>query len=426
MFARSLRSVTARWLGVALLIAPISATARAQTFFSSTLVTNVCCDPVARFDRNLRSAWGVAIGAAGPAWVVAGFSGRSSLYDGFGTIQPLSVGMEPAPLFANSSPSGIVSNPGAAFQTIDDNGDTGPARFLFATLEGTLTAWKPAAAGRPQNTHAHIVVDRSAQGGPGAAHYTGISLTTGALGDVVYAADFKNGRIDSFGANLALLAPAFNDPSLPLGYAPFNVYVFLNKVFVAYAVPDQFHTKAMPASGSGIVDVFSLDGVFQSRLVTGGPLNAPWGMAVAPAGFGTLSGALLVANSGDGRINAFDAEGNHLATLADATGPIAIDGLMGLAFGNGSQNQPTSTLFYTASPSFAVVGEFGRIDAAAIVVPPICHADYNRDGRIAVQDIFDFLNSWFAADLAADFNHSNTLETQDIFDFLNSWLGGCD
>ncbi len=85
-----------------------------------------------------------------------------------------------------------------------------------------------------------------------------------------------------------------------------------------------------------------------------------------------------------------------------------------------------STLFYTASPTFALVGEFGRIDAGTIVVPPICHADFNRDGRVAIQDIFDFLNSWFAGGLSTDFNNSGGLDAQDIFDFLNAWLGGCN
>ncbi|HVU64550.1 MAG TPA: TIGR03118 family protein [Phycisphaerales bacterium] len=430
MLALSVHAVCARTLRAAALplaaALSLSGSALAQPFFNNELVTNICCDPVARLDQRLSDAWGIAFGAAGPAWVTSHIGGRATLYDGLGTLQALSVAVNSP--FSFGTPSGIAANPGPAFQVLDDSLNTGPARFVFATLNGTINGWKPGAPGFPQNTHARIVVDHSGIAGPGRgpAIYTGLALTTGAAGDFVYATDFLGKHVDAFNGTFTPVNAAFVDPNLPATFAPFNVQTFLGSVFVAYAIPDESEFNAAPGAGSGIISIFNLDGTFQRRLITGGALNGPWGMAIAPAGFGTLSGALLVANTGDGRINAFDAQGTLLTTLADANGPLGINGLKGIAFGNGSPNQPTSTLFYTASPTFGAVGIVGRIDPGAIVIPPICHADFNRDGRIAVQDIFDFLNSWFAADLAADFNHSNTLETQDIFDFLNSWLGGCD
>jgi uncharacterized protein (TIGR03118 family) len=423
-------SVTARTVRAAALaisaLGALAVSANAQPFSNNALVTNVCCDPVARFDPSLFSVWGIAFGATGPAWVSTSFSGHAKLYDGLGTVQPLVVSVNSP--FGLGSPSGIASNPGAAFHVLDDSLNTGPARFVFATLEGTINGWRPPAAGAPQNTHARIAVDHSGTAGPGRgpAIYTGLALSTGAAGDFLYAADFSGGHVDAFNGTFTPILAPFTDPNLPAGYRPFNVQTLLGMVFVAYAIPDQSQIKAAPGAGSGIVDIFDLNGVFQQRLLTEGALNAPWGMAIVPAEFGPLSGTLLVANSGDGRINAFDAEGQLVGTLADGDGPIVIDGLMGIAFGNGSPQQPRSALFYTAAPTFAAVGIVGRIDAGAITIPPICHADFNHDGRVAVQDIFDFLNSWLAADPAADFNHSGALETQDIFDFLNVWLGGCN
>ncbi len=423
-------SVTAHTVRAGLLAAvgmlAIAGQAAAQPYGHTDLVTNVCCGPE-RFDRNLSESWGVAMGAAGPAWVVSSESGRSTLYDGAGVLQTLVVRMEVPPGFIVTSPAGIVSNAGAAFSVVDESGQIGPARFIFATRQGTITAWKPPAAGRVPNTIARIVVDHSVPNGPQQAHYTGLALTTGAGGDFLFAANFASRRIDTFDGAFAPVAAAFQDPQLPAGFAPFNLRVLNGKVFVAYAMPEITAFDAVPGPGRGLIDVFGLDGSFQKRLVSNGVLNAPWGLALAPAGFGPLSGTLLVANSGDGRINGFNPDtGELVGTMSDAAGPVVIDGIHGLQFGNGTLGQSPTTLYYAAAPTFAAVGTFGRIDlGASFQIPPRCAGDFNDDGRVSTQDIFDFLDSWFAGNLLSDTDHSGGLNQQDIFDFLASWFAGC-
>jgi uncharacterized protein (TIGR03118 family) len=162
------------------------------------------------------------------------------------------------------------------------------------------------------------------------------------------------------------VAGAFVDPGLPAGYAPFGVQAIGNQVLVAYAQRDTSGRAPTIGAGLGIVDAFTTGGTFVKRLVdAGGALDAPWGMAMAPPGFGTFGGALLVANVGDGRINAFDpTTGALLGTLAQAGGaPIAIDGLHGIAFGNNLNGQSATSLFFAAGPGGGTHGLYGRIDA---------------------------------------------------------------
>ncbi|HZW72499.1 MAG TPA: TIGR03118 family protein, partial [Caldimonas sp.] len=158
---------------------------------------------------------------------------------------------------------------------------------------------------------------------------------------------------------------AFTDPQLPAGFAPFGIQAIGNQIIVTYAKQDAQAAKAVFGAGIGAVDVFDTAGTLTARLVAaGGMLNAPWGIALAPANFGTFSNDLLIGNLGDGRINAFDPmTGAWLGALADGNGtPIAIDGLWGIAFGNGINSQPTNTLFFAAGPNNETNGVYGRID----------------------------------------------------------------
>ena len=157
----------------------------------------------------------------------------------------------------------------------------------------------------------------------------------------------------------------FTDSALPAGYAPFGIQAIGNSIYVTYAKQDAQGRQQVPGAGLGAVDVFDTAGHLQTRLIAaGGPLNAPWGVAMAPANFGAFSGDLLVANLGDGKINAFNpTTGAFLGTLGRADGtPIAIDGLWGIAFGNGLNDQPTNTLFFAAGPGDYAHGVYGRID----------------------------------------------------------------
>jgi uncharacterized protein (TIGR03118 family) len=236
---------------------------------------------------------------------------------------------------------------------------TGTSVFIFVGEAGTVSAWSPAV----NMTNAVKVVDGAAQ----SKVYKGLAIATQAGAPQLYAADFHNGVVDVFDASFApvVRAGAFTDNTLPAGYAPFGIQAIGNQIFVAYAMQDASAHDEVAGAGVGAVDVFDAAGNLVKRLIPpGGKLNAPWGMAMAPANFGTFSNALLVGNFGDGKINAFDAtSGAFLGTLTNPAGAaIAIDGLWGIAFGNGINAQPTNTLFYAAGPGDEKNGVYGRID----------------------------------------------------------------
>jgi uncharacterized protein (TIGR03118 family) len=206
------------------------------------------------------------------------------------------------------------------------------------------------------------VVDDSGSG----AIYKGIAVGLDGGADRLFAADFHNGLVARWDPSFTriLSGGAFLDPTLPAGYAPFNVAYIGGGVYVTYALGDAAGHDDVPGAGHGFVDVFNPDGTFVKRLISGGVLNSPWGLALAPAGFGEFAGDLLVGNFGDGLIHAFDPNtGGLVGTISDATNtPIAIDGVWALAFGNGQHNQGLDTLFFTAGPGGETGGLFGKID----------------------------------------------------------------
>jgi uncharacterized protein (TIGR03118 family) len=325
--------------------------------------TNLVSDvpgAAAHTDANLVNAWGVAFNPAGFVWVADAETGVSTLYDGSGVPSPQQnplIVEIPSPVAGERGhPTGIVFSGGTDF-LVSNGGAPAPARFIFATEEGTLAAWAP----QVDFTHALQVVNNAA----GGASYKGLALGNGRL----FAADFHNGRVDVFDGAFAPVATVggFAAPALPEGFAPFGVAFLEGKVFVTYALQDEDGEEEVTGRGLGAVDMFDSDGRLLMRVATGGKLNAPWGLAVAPANFGEHSGRLLVGNFGDGRINAYELRGSRFewrGQLRGSRGPIAIDGLWGLAFGNGVSGQPTNTLFFAAGPADETHGLYGRIDVA--------------------------------------------------------------
>jgi uncharacterized protein (TIGR03118 family) len=212
-----------------------------------------------------------------------------------------------------------------------------------------------------------VLADRSGVG----AIYKGLALATTAAGDRFYATDFHNGRVDVFDAtfNLVTSAGAFVDADLPSGYAPFGIQTIGSRIFVTYAKQDADAADEIHGQGRGFVDVFDTSGSLLARVAQHGQLDAPWGLALAPANFGGFSGDLLVGNFGDGQINAYaeTAPGKfeHRGELRGSDGKsISIDGLWALQFGHGSANNgPTNTLFFTAGPNDESDGLFGSITA---------------------------------------------------------------
>ncbi len=320
-------------------------------YVANALVSDTSATLALHHDANLINAWGLAFNPQGFAWVANEGTATSTLYDGSGVLQSLVVTI---PL---GNPSGIVFNGSTGF-SITENALSGPSAFIFATLQGQIAAWAPAVDG----THAFTIVDDSAA----AASYTGLAIATGGT-NMLYAADFHHAKVATFDANFAPVTTTggFVDPTLPAGYAPFGVQQIGNKVYVAYAKQDANQQRDTAGAGLGLVDVFDLQGTLQSHLVaTGGALNAPWGLAMAPANFGKFSNMLLVGNFGDGKVNVYDpSTGAMQGTISNNDGsPIVVDGLWALQFGNDLNGQPSNTLFYTAGPANEAHGLYGRID----------------------------------------------------------------
>jgi len=309
-------------------------------------------------DTNLVNSWGIAFNPFGFVWVANAETGKSTLYDGNGVPQSLVVTIPPKAGATQCNPTGIVFNGGNTFLTTQAANSF--ARFIFVTEDGVLAAWAPTV----NPTQAILIKDNS----PSGAQYKGLALSAGGKVQLLYATDFHNGKIDVWDSSFApvtLPAGAFSDPKIPAGFAPFGIQAINGNLYVTYAKQDADRHDDVAGKGLGYVDVFDPNGQLLDRFISKGPLNAPWGLALAPAGFGEFSNTLLVGNFGDGRINAFDlVSGKHLGALKGANGrPLEIDGLWGLAFGNGLNDQPVNTLFFTSGPDDEEHGLYGRIDA---------------------------------------------------------------
>ncbi len=308
-------------------------------------VTNLVADPLGppalNTDGNLVNGWGIASRPTSPFWVSDNGTSKATIYDGLGNIIPLVVSI-PGP------PTGIVANP--------SSGDFGGASFLWALEDGHVAAWS-------SGTTATTVFTAT-----DSASYKGLAIAGNGTALQLYLADFHNGKIDvlssTFGAGTA--TGGFADPTIPTGFHPFNIMNLNGNLFVAYALKETDGDDEVAGRGLGFVNVFNPDGVLLARVASSGKLNAPWGMALAPAGFGTFSNHLLVGNFGDGTINAYNLSPYHFAgQLRNSSGGVLkVDGLWGIAFGNGVRNQPTNTLFFAAGPDDEAHGLYGKIEPA--------------------------------------------------------------
>jgi uncharacterized protein (TIGR03118 family) len=401
----------------ALTTAGVSAGASASTS-GTVLQTNLVSDlpgVAAVTDPNLVNAWGISESSASPFWISDNNAGVSTLYqvpDASSTpvINPLVVNIPTPVSTSGGTPTGTVFNTdsaGGAFSITGPNksGQTmsAPALFLFVTEDGTIVGWNPAidpsgqfAGPNGASADAAIGVDNSGNNftnpDPGqqtGAVYKGLAIATSSVpiiaGDpastaLLYVTNFRDGTVEVYGTNFNqvtdLPAGSFSDPALPPHYAPFNVQVLAGKVYVSYARQDAFRHDDAAGPHRGFVDVYNLDGTpglpgGNVRLITRGPLDSPWGLAIAPQSFAGLSAGndpvLLVGNFGDGFINAFDAStGSQLGQLVDPDGePIQIDGLWALKVGNGGAGGDPDTVYFTAGPFGESHGLFGSLSTVA-------------------------------------------------------------
>jgi uncharacterized protein (TIGR03118 family) len=345
---------------VALAPAAQSAPARARNAYHQTNLVSDLPGLAQLTDPDLVNPWGMAAGPATPVWVADNGTDKATIYPGFVNGSPI----QKAPLVVSipgGAPTGQVFNGTPGFE-VRDGDASGPALFLFDSEAGLVTGWNPGVPPPPPSTQAQL--------GARVRHaiYKGLAIATTSAGTFLYGADFHRGRIDVFdqGFDRVHLPGRFQDRKLPRGYAPFNVQELGGRLYVAYAKQDADREDEVAGPGRGFVDVYSTSGHLLHRLIRRGQLNAPWGLVLAPAGFGRFSGDLLVGNFGDGRINAYDPRtGAFRGRLRHEDGsPIEIEGLWALRFGNGVTGDPT-TLLFTAGIDDEAHGLFGAIQAAS-------------------------------------------------------------
>lgn len=335
-------------------VAAAGGNSHSQAFQQRNLISDI--GGVARItDRNLVNPWGLAAGPSTPLWVADNGTDISTVYSGAvnGSIPAI------APLVVSipgGAPTGIVYNPTNGF-VVHAGQASSPARFIFDSEAGQITAWSPNV---PPPTQAQPEVTTPD------AIYKGLAIADTRKGTRLYAADFHGAKIDVFDSKFAPVnvPGAFTDSSLPAGYGPFNIQELSGRLYVAYAKQDADAEDEVAGAGLGFVDVFDTRGHLLKRLVSQGHLNAPWGLVLAPRHFGGFGRDLLVGNFGDGLINAYDPKSGHFEgqLTNEDRNPIQIDGLWALHFGNGTFGTPTGLLF-TAGIADEQHGLLGEIVA---------------------------------------------------------------
>lgn len=332
-------------IATAAMLSFTSIPAWAVSFTQTNLVTDDQTANAAQItDPGLKNAWGMSFGPTTPFWVSANGSGTANLYAvNPGTQATTKQGLTVSIPGDGSVTGQVFNNNASSF-----NGD----RFLFVSEDGTVSGWRPALGTAAEGLVASAT-----------ANYKGAAIGSVSGNDYLYTANFKTGMIDAYKGDVAApsLSGSFIDPTLPSEYAPFNVQNLNGSLYVAYALRDNATLDEVKGAGLGYVDKFSLSGDFQGRIASGGTLNAPWGMAIAPSSFGAMAGDLLVGNFGDGHINIYDPTSHaFLGQVLDANNqPVVIDGLWAISPGNDGSGGSSHLLYFTAGPNDEAHGLFG-------------------------------------------------------------------
>ncbi|HEY4040743.1 MAG TPA: TIGR03118 family protein [Rhodopila sp.] len=339
----------------------------AAEFSQIDLISDGSVPAVQSPDPNLINPWGVSYSPTGPFWVSDNGSGVVTLYNGAGskqslfggTVPQVTVATPPGQTPGTASPDGQVFNGSGGFnvsQTVGGVTKTGSSAFIFATEDGTISGWSPGV----DQSHSVLAVDNS-HGGTGAV-YKGLAIATSGGQTMLYAANFRSGQIEVYNSSFQL-TKTFTDPTVPAGYAPFNVQVLNGKLYVTYALQDNAKHDDVAGLGHGFVDQFNLDGTGMVRVASTGTLDSPWGLAIAPNSFGNLAGDLLVGNFGDGTIGAFNLSADtFVSDLLGPNGkPLAIGDLWALTPGNGGSAGSSDNIYFTAGVANESEGLFGLI-----------------------------------------------------------------
>jgi uncharacterized protein (TIGR03118 family) len=300
-----------------------------------------------RVDPLLVNAWGIAFSPTGTIWVSAEGTGVSTVYnkEGAQVLAPVAI---PSPSATTGGhPTGQVFNGSRGFRLSNGN----PARFIFAGADGVISGWNG-------GTLAREAVDESPD-----AVYLGITMARDGADSFLYVANFSQNRIDVYDSAWHEVSKPFMDPNIPAGYAPFNIENIGNKLYVMYAKVGDGEEETGP--GLGYVDEYNTNGTLIRRFVSRGQLNAPWGIAKTPATFwgeDGMTNIYLIGNFGDGRINAFNENGQFLGQLRSHGNPIVIEGLWGISFPPVTATAiDPNRLYFAAGPDDEEEGLFGYI-----------------------------------------------------------------
>lgn len=339
---------------LALAVTPGQAAPKASRFDQINAVSDL--PGIAQIlDPLVVNAWGLALSPTSPVWVANNGTDSATLYRGGADGTPFTkVSLEVT--VTNGAPTGEVFNDTTSF-VVGTPPAGGPARFIFDSETGDITGWNPAANPTTALVKAHTED----------AIYKSLALLHTATGPYLLAADFHHGRIDVFDGNWQPVdvGSAFTDPDLPAGYAPFNVFVSGSSVYVSYAKQDADAEDEIAGHNLGFVDKYTDFGQTVQRIASRGNLNAPWGLAIAPASFGKYAGALLVGNFGDGKIGAYTDSGDFLGFLRDRNNDvISIDGLWALLPGTATSGG-TDAVWFSAGPDDETHGLVGILRPAS-------------------------------------------------------------
>ena len=355
-------------LGLLMTLGSASVLCAQQTGYSQTNLVSNTASVATTTDTQLLNPWGISILPGQDFWVANNNGGTSTLYDQQGNKNALVVTIPGA----TKNPNGNCS-PGCPTGTVaNGNGSYfGGGSFIFDTEDGIIANWTGASS-------AVVAFDNSASG----AVYKGLALLNSTF---LLAANFNSGKIDVYDRNFnpTSLSGSFTDPKLPAGFAPHGIHVVGSQIYVAYAMQDAAKHDAQPGAGLGQVDIFDTNGNFVSTFVAaGGQLNAPWGVAVAPATFGAFANAILVGNFGDGTINSFDTTGKFMGQLTDSSNNALVNpGLWDMVFGGGGPSGDPNTLYLTAGgsnqPNFAAGGSTTSVFASLVPASAVGNPDFS-------------------------------------------------
>jgi uncharacterized protein (TIGR03118 family) len=359
----------------------------------------------ALIDPHMANPWGIALrppGAGGHIWVSNAGNFSTSTFVGDVNGSPLKQdGLKivyfEMPLYAYEdglpNVTGQVYNaasdlPGQAVEfpvsgpasnlssgtAVPIGPSSGSAKFVFVTTEGTVHAWR---SGTAESMDRAVIVKDYSDRGRDQNHdlkyrpaFTGVAMSTlPKTGNRLYLTDFQNSTVrvlDNQWNDITPSVPFVRPSALPENYSPYNIQLLGERLYVAYAELDPTAEEPatdVPGPGAGHMVAYDLDGHIVQEFADAGRLNSPWGMAIAPANFGPLSGALLVANFGDGTIAGFDLKtGAFRDFIQDTAGkPVMIDKIWGLSFGNGVGLGDSDSLYFTAGPNLEEDGIFGRL-----------------------------------------------------------------